>query len=104
MTQSRRSRMQVIGDDSLLRAIEAVRVELTQKLGEALAESMKQQGFTKTLKDLNRGRIPTDTGDIFEGVYERKPSGRYDLAVQLTVARCCCGMQKAQMQRELIHN
>jgi hypothetical protein len=58
-------------------------MEFAQKLSAALAELMKRpQGFTKTLKSLNRGRIPTETGDILEGVYERQPSGRYDLAVQ----------------------
>ncbi len=49
--------------------------------------AMKQHGFTKTLKSLNRGRVPTETGDVLEGVYERHPSGRYDLAVHTDKGR-----------------
>jgi hypothetical protein len=78
-----RSRASSTDNDSLSRALDSAKYELAQKLNEAFAELMKQpQGFTKTLKSLNKGRIPTETGDIFEGVYERQPSGRYDLAVQ----------------------
>jgi len=80
--QSREPHLQSKGEDSLTRAIEAAKYELAEKLSEALAELMKQpNGFTKTLKSLNRGRVPTETGDVLEGVYERQASGRYDLAV-----------------------
>jgi len=52
-----------------------------------LTAAMKQQGFTKTLKSLNKGRLPTETGDVLEGVYERHPSGRYDFALETDKGR-----------------
>jgi hypothetical protein len=70
--------------DKVLRAIEAARAELVQQLeDDPFGTAMKLQGFTKTLKSLNKGREPT-TGEmmtVHEGVIEELPSGGYDASL-----------------------
>ncbi len=55
-----------------------------QRLEDFVKVAIKLQGFTATLKLLNRGRLPTSgvMGTIHEGVFEQLPSGRYDAALQ----------------------
>ena len=48
-----------------------------------LKASIEQQGFTATLKSLNKVRLPrSPMMTVIEGVVEEQPSGRYDAAFQ----------------------
>jgi hypothetical protein len=69
--------------DKFLRAIEAARAKLVQQIkNDPFGTAMKLQGFTKTLKDLNKGRLPTgEMMTVHEGVLEELPSGGYDASL-----------------------
>ena len=55
-----------------------------QRLEDFVKVAIKLQGFTATLKFLNKSRLPTSgvMGTIHEGVFEQLPSGRYEAALQ----------------------
>lgn len=76
MSQSGKARVQSSGDDMFLRA-------LRDAVENALTTAMKQQGFTATLKSLNKGRLPAPgMMTVYEGVVEELPSGKYAAALQ----------------------
>lgn len=67
-----------------------------QEIEAALTASMKQQGFTATLKALNKGRFPavrvltsptSGMMSVLEGVVEELPSGLYNAALQTDKGR-----------------
>ena len=77
MPQSGESRAESTHAETFFRELEAM-----------LMAAMKQQGFTATLKSLNKGRLPTrGMMTVHEGVVEELPSGRYDAALQTDKGR-----------------
>lgn len=65
--------------DTINRAFEEV---FARTLNELVTASLKQQGFTATLKSLNKGRLPVgEMRSVRGGVAERKASGLYDAAL-----------------------
>lgn len=85
MPQSADTHAQSTGTNSIARVLEAA---LTRRLEAAIKAAMKQQGFTATLKSLNKGRLPTgEMMSVREGVVEELPSGKYDAALQTEKGR-----------------
>ncbi len=77
MPQSGETRVQSTSSEAFFQEWEA-----------ALTAALKQQGFTATLKSLNKGRLPTGgMMSVHEGVVEELPSGRYDAALQTDKGR-----------------
>ncbi len=88
MPETGETRAHVANADMLLRAIEAVEAVSAQEFGNAVTAAMKQQGFTKILKSLNKGRFPKSAMmTVQEGVVEKLPSGLYDAAFQTDKGR-----------------
>ena len=71
MPQSGETRTQPTDADAFIRDLEA-----------ALMAAMKQQGFTRTLKSLNKGRLPRKMMTLYDGVAEESSPGKYEIAVQ----------------------
>lgn len=62
--------------------------KLLRELENALTAAMKLQGFARTLKSLNKGRLPTGAVlTIHDGVIEELPSGLYDAALETDKGR-----------------
>ncbi len=66
-------------NDAITRAFQE---EVVRRLDELFATSLKQQGFTATLKSLKKGRLPVgEMMSVRGGVAEKKASGLYDAAL-----------------------
>lgn len=60
---------------------------LVREFDDAVTAAMKQQGFTATLKSLNKVRLPTKTMNVYDGVVGESASGLYDAAFETDTGR-----------------
>ena len=85
MPHSSETRGQPTDTDASSRAIESF---VTQEFDDVLTASLQQQGFTATLKSLNKVRIPPyGVMTVLGGVVEELPSGQYDAALDTDEGR-----------------
>lgn len=74
-------------EEQLAQVVEAVARSLhalqKRNFGEVIQASIKQNGFTPTLKSLKKGRFPASgMRTVVDGVVEQQASGLYDAALQ----------------------
>ncbi len=81
MPASRETRASATNADAFLKTLGYLTLDTYLKA------AIKQDGFTSTLKSLQKGTLPVEMMTVVEGVVQEQPSGLYDAALQTREGR-----------------